>query len=135
MSAPTYLNPPALHSSPAFSQVVRVPAGHDTIYVGGQNGVDAEGRLVGPDLANQTRRAMENLRTCLEAAGAGLADVVHWRIFAVEGVSVQEGYAAAMELIPQDVPPPAITVAFVSALGVPGTLVEIEAVAAVPPTG
>jgi enamine deaminase RidA (YjgF/YER057c/UK114 family) len=78
---------------------------------------------------------MENLRTCLEAAGAGFTDVVHWRIFAVEGVPVQEGYAAAMELVPQDVPPPAITVAFVSALAVPGTLVEIEAVAAVPPAG
>ncbi|MGE3660188.1 MAG: RidA family protein [Pseudonocardia sp.] len=130
----THLNPPELHA-PAFSQAVWVPAGYDTIHVGGQNGVGPGGVLVGADVASQTRRAMENLRTCLEAAGAGFADVVHWRIFAVEGVSMQEGFAAAMDLLPRDVPPPAITVAVVAGLAVPGALVEIEAVAAVPPAG
>lgn len=135
MSAVTYLNPPSLHRSPAFSQAVRVPAGYDTIHVGGQNGVGPDGLVVGPDIASQTCRAMENLSACLESAGGGLADVVHWRIFIVEGVSIQEGYAAAMELVPRDVPPPAITAAIVPALGVPGALVEIEAVAALPPAG
>ena len=41
-------------------------------------------------------------------------------------------YARGERATPFDVPPPAITVAFVGGLAVPGALVEIEAVAAVP---
>ena len=128
----THVNPEGLHRNPAFSWAVRVPAGYDTIHVGGQNGVGADGRIVGPGLAEQTRQALANLRTCLEAAGAGLADVVKWTILCVEVSDMQEGFAAFGEMWPRDAPPPAITFALVAGLGVPGALVEIEAVAAVP---
>ena len=67
MTAATHIHPEALHSSPAFSQVVRVPAGADTVYVGGQNGVGADGTVVGPGMAEQAQQALANLRTCLEA--------------------------------------------------------------------
>lgn len=129
----SYVNPPTLHANPAFTQVVRVPAGYDTVYVGGQNGVGPDGAVVGPDVASQTRQALANLRTCLDAAGARPADVVRWTILCVEGAPMQEGFAAFTEAWPQDSPPPAITVAIVSELAVPGALVEIDAVAAVPP--
>lgn len=42
-----------------------VPAGFDTIHVGGQNGVGRDGALVGPGVAEQARQAFANLRTCL----------------------------------------------------------------------
>jgi enamine deaminase RidA (YjgF/YER057c/UK114 family) len=48
---------------------------------------------------------------------------------------MQEGFAAAAHLLPEDVAPPAITVAIVSGLAVPGALVEVEAVAVVPAAG
>jgi enamine deaminase RidA (YjgF/YER057c/UK114 family) len=128
----THVNPDGLHRNPAFSWAVRVPAGHDTVYVGGQNGVGPDGTVVGPGLGEQTRQALANLRTCLEAAGASTADVVKWTILCVEGSSLQEGFAAFGEVWPRDAPPPAITFAFVAGLAVPGALVEIEAVAAVP---
>ncbi|HXV94349.1 MAG TPA: RidA family protein [Pseudonocardia sp.] len=128
-----HINPEQLHRSPAFTQVVRVPAGADTVYVGGQNGVGPDGTVIGPGLAEQSRQAFLNLRTCLEAAGARLTDVVKWTILCVEGASLHEGFAVFGEIWPQDAPPPAITVAIVSDLGPPGALVEIEAVAAVPP--
>jgi hypothetical protein len=54
-------------------------------------------------------------------------------ILCVEGVDMQEGFAASGAVLPRDAAPPAITVAIVSGLAVPGALVEIEAVAAVPP--
>jgi enamine deaminase RidA (YjgF/YER057c/UK114 family) len=133
MTTAMHINPESLHSSPAFTQVVRVPAGADTVYVGGQNGVGPDGAVVGPGVGEQTRQAFANVRTCLEAAGAQITDVVKWTILAVEGADVQEGFAAFGEFWPQDAPPPAITVAFVSDLGPPGALVEIEAVAAVAP--
>jgi enamine deaminase RidA (YjgF/YER057c/UK114 family) len=132
MTTATHINPESLHRSPWFTQAVRVPAGADLVFVGGQNGVGPDGVVVGPGVLEQTRQAFLNLRTCLEAAGAGLPDVVKWTILAVEGTDVQEGLAAFGEIWPQDAPPPAITVAFVSDLGPEGALVEIEAVAAVP---
>ena len=126
------LNPDVLRHNPAFSWAVRVPAGYDTIYVGGQNGVGPDGTVVGPGLAEQTRQALRNLRACLAEAGAGPSDVVKWTILCVAGSSLQEGFAAFGEEWPPDAPPPAITFAFVAGLAVPGALVEIEAVAAVP---
>ena len=109
-----------------------MPARCDLVYVGGQNGVGPDGRVVGPGVAEQTRRAMENLRTCLAAAGAGPADIVKWTVLAVSGADVCEGFGAAFEGWPRDAPPPAITVAMVAGLAVPGALVEIAMVAAVP---
>jgi hypothetical protein len=47
-AAATRINPGSLHANPAFSQVVRVPAGFDTIYVGGRHGVGPAGVVVGP---------------------------------------------------------------------------------------
>lgn len=132
MTSIMHINPESLPSNPAFTQVVRVPAGSDTIYVGGQNGVGPDGALVGPGLAEQSRQAFANLRTCLEAAGADLTDIVRWTVLCVQGAPLQEGFAAFGEAWPRSAAPPAITVAIVAGLAVPGALVEIEAVAAVP---
>ncbi|MBO0689103.1 MAG: RidA family protein [Candidatus Dormibacteraeota bacterium] len=132
MGTATYINPEGLHSSSAFTQVVRVPAGCDTVYVGGQNGVGPDGQVVGPGVAEQTRQALANLRTCLEATGASPSDVVKWTILIIEDVDPNEGFAAFGEVWPPDAAPPAITVATVARLGPPGAVVEIEAVAAVP---
>ena len=132
MRAIAHINPDSLHRSPAFTHAVRVPAGSDTIYVGGQNGTGPDGKVVGPGVGEQTRQAFENLRACLEAAGAALADVVKWTVLCVEGVDMQEGFAASADVLPADGEAPAITVAIVSGLAVPGALVEIEAVAVLP---
>jgi enamine deaminase RidA (YjgF/YER057c/UK114 family) len=125
-----HINPEGLHRSPAFSQAVVVEQPAKTIYIGGQNGVDANGQVVGPTLKEQATQAYRNLATILESEGATLANVVHWRIAAVEGTSLDEGVAAFQEVWNQADPPPAITVCFVAALG-PGVLVEIDAVAVV----
>jgi len=127
-----HVNPDGLPCNPSFSQAVRVPAGYATIHVGGQNGVGTDGALVGPGLGEQTSQALANLQTCLEAAGASVADVVKWTILCLDGAPLAEGLCAFEEFWPQDAPPPAITVAFVAGLAVPGAMVEIEAVAAVP---
>ena len=48
----------------------------DHVFTAGQVAFDENGDLVGSDVASQTRRALENLRSCLEAAGGTLDDVV-----------------------------------------------------------
>jgi enamine deaminase RidA (YjgF/YER057c/UK114 family) len=125
-----HINPEGLHRSPAFSQAVVVERPAKTIYIGGQNGVDADGKVVGPTLGEQALRAFRNLATILESEGASLANIVHWRIAAVDGHSVDEGVAAFRQVWNPADPPPAITVHVVAGLG-PGVLVEIDAVAVV----
>jgi len=125
-----HINPDGLHRSPAFSQAVVVEQPVKTIYIGGQNGVDADGKVVGPTLGEQAVQAFRNLAIILESEGASLSNIVHWTIAVVEGQSVGEGVAAFQQVWNPADPPPAITVHTVAALG-PGTLVEIDAVAVV----
>ena len=125
-----HINPEGLHRSPAFSQAVVVEQPAKTIYIGGQNGVDADGKVVGPTLGEQARQAFRNLATILESEGASLANIVHWRIAVVDGQTIDDGVAAFQQVWNPADPPPAITVHVVAGLG-PGFLVEIDAVAVV----
>ncbi|MEU5265812.1 RidA family protein [Amycolatopsis sp. NPDC021455] len=125
-----HVNPEGLHRSPAFSQAVVVEQPAKTIYIGGQNGVDADGEIVGPTVGEQALQAFRNLATILESEGATLADIVHWRIAVVDGHTFDEGVAAFRQVWNRADPPPAITVHVVAGLA-PGFLVEIDAVAVV----
>ena len=61
------LNPEGLYVSPAFAQGT-VAWGSRTVYVGGQNGIDADGVLA-EGLGPQTERALRNVAAVLAAAG------------------------------------------------------------------
>jgi enamine deaminase RidA (YjgF/YER057c/UK114 family) len=89
-----HVNPEGMHRSPAFSQAVVVEQPAKTIYVGGQNGVDADGTVVGPTVGEQAAQAFRNLATILESEGASLANIVHWTIAVVDGHAFDEGFAA-----------------------------------------
>jgi enamine deaminase RidA (YjgF/YER057c/UK114 family) len=125
-----HINPEGLHRSPAFSQAVVVQQPTKTIYIGGQNGVDANGNLVGATVGQQALQAFRNLATILESEGATLANIVHWSIAVVDGQSFDDGVAAFQQVWNPADPPPAITVHVVAGLA-PGFLVEIDAVAVV----
>ncbi|MEU5864514.1 RidA family protein [Nonomuraea sp. NPDC047529] len=125
-----HINPGGLHRSPAFSQAVVVEQPAKTIYIGGQNGVGADGKVVGPTVGDQARQIFRNLVTILESEGASLANIVHWRIAVLDGHTFDEGVAAFQEVWNRADPPPAITVHVVAGLG-PGFLVEVDAVAVV----
>ena len=133
MSPIRRIRPEGLVVSPAFSHVAVVPQGATTIYVGGQNAVDAEGSLVGKDdVAVQSARAFGNVKTALAAAGATISDVVQWTVLFVDGADIAAGYGAIARELASD-EPALVTAALVAGLGVPGALVEISAVAAVLP--
>jgi enamine deaminase RidA (YjgF/YER057c/UK114 family) len=127
----THVNPPSLHNNPAFTQAVRVSHAADLVFVGGQNGVDESGAVVGHDLASQVRQSLANLQACLAASGSSIDKVVKWTILVREGESLEDGLAAFGEVWGRRPNPPAITVAYVSGLAVPDAVVEIEAIAAV----
>lgn len=128
-----YLNPDGLFKSPAFTQAVAVTGPVKTIYVGGQNAVDAQGELVGKgDIATQSEQALKNVGMVLKAGGADWENLVKMNIYLVEGQSVQSGYEAFQKIWGKLANPPAITVAIVAAFANPDFLVEIEGIAVVP---
>jgi len=128
-----HLNPEGLSRNPAFTNVVVVTGPVRTIYIGGQDAVDATGKIVGiGDIGAQTAQVFENMQTALEAAGAGLEHVVKWNILIVEGQPLEPGFAEFQRVWGERANPPAITAAFVSALANPEFLVEMDAIAVVP---
>lgn len=128
-----FLNPHGLHRNPAFSNVAVVSGTVRTIYVGGQNAVDAEGNIVGVgDIAAQTEQVLRNLRTALAAAGAAPEHVVKWNVLIVDGQDFASGYAAFQRVWGNPPNPPVITAAVVKALAHPEFLVEMDAIAVVP---
>jgi enamine deaminase RidA (YjgF/YER057c/UK114 family) len=128
-----FLDPEGLPRNPAFSNVAVVSGNVRTIYIGGQDAVDAEGTIVGVgDLAAQTEQVLRNLRTALEAAGARPEHVVKWNVLIVEGQDFRTGYAAFQEVWGDRPNPPVITAAVVKGLAHPDFLVEMDAIAVVP---
>ena len=128
-----YINPDSLNKNPAFTNVVVVEGNVKTVHIGGQDAVNASGEIIGKgDVAAQTEQVLRNLRTALEAGGAGPEHIIKWNIYVVEGQSLQAGFAAFQNAWPQTPNPPAITGVFVPGLAHPDFLVEMDAVAVVP---
>jgi enamine deaminase RidA (YjgF/YER057c/UK114 family) len=125
------INPPELFDSLqyGFSQVVTITTGK-TVYLSGQVAWDASQQIIGPgDLQAQTRQALENVRTAMEAAGGQLADVVSMRIYIVEDVLGESHHVS--EALRDTFSPdqaPATTWIGVPALADEEFLVEIEAI-------
>jgi 2-iminobutanoate/2-iminopropanoate deaminase len=122
----THINPDGLYKSPVFSQAV-VAEGSKTIYIGGQNGILPDGKMAGDTLASQTEQAYKNILEILKTVDASQKNVVKQTIFLAKGQDIREGYAATQKAWGNF--PTAISVVFVESLGVPGALVEIEAIA------
>jgi enamine deaminase RidA (YjgF/YER057c/UK114 family) len=81
-------------------------------------------------VVEQTRQIFRNMEVVLQAAGCGFADVVKVTVFLLD---VDD--RARINPVRQEVfgdARPASTLVEVSALAVPGALLEIEAVAALP---
>jgi 2-iminobutanoate/2-iminopropanoate deaminase len=123
----TAVDPPQLHTSPAFAQGTIAPAGR-TLYVGGQNGTDGEGALVEGGLGPQTEQALRNVLAVLAAAGTGPENVAKLTIYLDPDVDPNAAYAASAAVWRHR---STVTVLAV-APSREGALVEIEAVAAVP---
>jgi len=129
-----YLNPPALFPSQqyGFSQIVAARGG-TTVYLSGQVAWDADQQIGDSgDLAAQTRRALANVETAVQAAGGTRHDVVSLRIYIVgehihRSQPVREGLLAFFDPDRQ----PASTWIGVPALANPDFLIEIEAVAVI----
>jgi enamine deaminase RidA (YjgF/YER057c/UK114 family) len=94
------------------------------VFVSGTTSLDARGRVQGKDAAQQTKVSMRKIEAALKAAGARLADLTRMTIFVTDirdmaAVSKALGSALNGSVVTS-------TLVAVSALAVPGLLVEIE---------
>src|SRR3954464_6886341 len=88
-----HLNPAEIHSNPAYSHGVSVPATARYIHVGGQNGIDAAGRIVGKgDIAAQTSQALANLSAVLAAGGAKPDDLISLSVYIVPDADLRVAF-------------------------------------------
>lgn len=111
-----------------ISQAIRVG---DLVFVSGQVGMDLDGKIVGDDFEAQADQAFRMLGLVLESAGSGLDRVAKVTIYVTDMskfpviVQLREKYFKK--------PFPADTIVEVSALGLPGLKIEIEAIGVVRP--
>jgi enamine deaminase RidA (YjgF/YER057c/UK114 family) len=119
----------ALPTPLGFSQVVSIPSGR-LVWTSGQIGMTADGRL-GDGLEEQTRIAFENVARALAAAGAGFEHVVKLMFFVLATDELPVVRAVRDEFVDTAAPPTSSLVQ-VAGLALPGLLIEVEAVAALP---
>jgi len=107
-----------------YSQGVRT---EQFVYTAGQVPIDpATGNLVTGSIEDQTRRALENVKAVLEAAGTGLDRAVKMTVFMTNLGDFKRMNAVYAEFFPEA--PPARSAFEVSALPL-GADIEIEAIA------
>ena len=117
----------ALEGRVLYTHVV-VAETQSLIFISGQLARDKSGSIVGPrNMRMQIRQVGENLRAALEAAGAGLSDLVKTTTFVTDideffrHVDIRHDYLG--------VALPASTTVEVRRLSHPDLMVEIEAIA------
>ncbi len=99
------------------------------VFVSGTTSLDSRGRVRGKNAAEQTAITMRKIEAGLKSAGARLADLARTTIYVTDirdmgSVSKALGKALKGSVVTS-------TLVAVSALAVPGLLVEIEATAVV----
>jgi enamine deaminase RidA (YjgF/YER057c/UK114 family) len=127
---PLYASPDDLPSPSGYSHVVTIPAGR-LVWTSGQVGIGTDG-AVAEGWEAQTRLAFENVGRALAAAGAGWPDVVKLTLFVVDVAELQTIRAVRDEFVDTGSPPTSSLVQ-VAGLFRPEVLIEVEAVAYLPP--
>ncbi|MGY1747400.1 RidA family protein [Blastococcus sp. SYSU D00695] len=123
------VRPPGLSGTVPYAYAAVTDPGR-TVYTAGACPLDADGATVAVgDVAGQARRVMANLAATLEAAGAGLGDVLRTTVYVA--TTDRADLLAAWEVVraafgDHDAPS---TLVGVTVLGWPDQLVEVEAVA------
>lgn len=112
-----------------YHHYIRVDNPTSLIFLSGQLSRDSDGKLVGPgDMAEQTRQAIRNMRTVLEAAGGSLSDIVSIVVYTTDMRQFKEIVAARTEFFTDKLP--TSTIVEVNHLADPGLLIEFQATAA-----
>jgi enamine deaminase RidA (YjgF/YER057c/UK114 family) len=127
-----FSNPPGMSKPTGYSHIVEVSGPHRTIYLAGQTGIDANGK-VAEGFRAQAVQVMENIKTALASVGGGFQHVVKLTSYLTSleanGVEFREVRGS---YFPNKTALPASTLLQISRLANPTYLVEVEVIAVIP---
>ena len=111
-----------------FTNCVRL---QDVLYLSGISALDLQGRVIGDDIETQTVHTYQNIERVLRAGGSGLDQILQMTSFVVDLPTNGTGYVTARKRILTRPTYTSATIG-VSALMVPGLLLEVQCTAATP---
>lgn len=123
------VRPPTLSATVPYAYAAVTDPGR-MVFTAGACPLDADGSTVAVgDVAGQARQVMANLATALEAAGAGLGDVLKTTVYVAtaDRADLLTAWQVVREAFGEHEAPS--TLVGVTVLGYPDQLVEVEAVA------
>jgi enamine deaminase RidA (YjgF/YER057c/UK114 family) len=123
------INPPGLSTPTTYSHIVR--AGK-TLYIAGQVGADATGKIAGSGMVEQLEQVLKNLQTALKSQGADFSHIARITIYTTDVDAFRAPDAAAVRARYFGTHLPASTLVGVARLASPDFKVEIEATAVLP---
>lgn len=103
------------------------------VFVGAQLSLDAEGRVIGEDIATQTRHVFEAVKKQLAQVGAGMADIVKHNVYYDCGGADEESFLREMNRVrlPYFSFPGPTTTEIRAGLTIEGAMIVVEAIAVI----
>jgi enamine deaminase RidA (YjgF/YER057c/UK114 family) len=123
------INPPGLSTPATYSHIVK--AGK-TLYIAGQVGSDASGKIAGETMVQQLEQVFKNIEIALKSQGADFSHVARITIYTTDVDAVRAPDAAAVRAKYLGANRPASTLVGVTRLASPEYKVEIETTAVLP---
>src|SRR5579863_9212399 len=128
-----YSNPDGMTKPTAYSQVVEVNGPHRIIFVAGQTGVDAGGKTA-QGFRAQAIQVFENIKTALNAVGGDFEHVVKITTYLTDIEQNADSYREVRaSFFANKATLPASTLLQITRLANPSYLIEVEAMAVLPP--
>lgn len=124
-------NPPAL-SKPSPGTFTHVVKAGKLLFIAGQTGVDATGKVAGAGMREQLEQVMINLLAALKSQGADFSHVAKTTTFVTSISEFRSPEVAAARSKYLGANPPANTLVQIQQLAEPAYKVEIEAIAVLP---
>lgn len=124
-------NPQGL-SRPQPGTYTHVVKSGKLLFIAGQTGVDASGKVVGPGMKEQTEQVFANLAAALKSHGADFSHVAKTTTFVTSISEFRAPEVAAVRAKYVGASPPANTLVQIQQLADPAYKVEIEAIAVLP---
>jgi enamine deaminase RidA (YjgF/YER057c/UK114 family) len=128
-----FVQPETIFKTTTYTHVVEVTGPGRLIYTSGEQGRDREGHFP-PDIAGQSVQAFENIKAALAAVGATFDNVVKLNVYMLDLRKHQPIFSEIKQRYVNKRAPPASTTVQVALLTRDDALVEVEAVASLPPT-
>src|SRR5262245_50906342 len=115
---------------PAYTQAIKVTGAHTILFISGQVAYDDKGQPAHPgDFASQARATYRAIKAQVEAGGGTLANIVKLNTYLVDVRHRAELGPIREEFFGKKAP--ASTLVGVTALAVPGWMIEVEAIAVI----